>query len=103
MEDRGSRVKRCELCETGEVDSFHHLIPRTTHRNKWFRKNFTAQEMSHGADLCKGCHRAIHRIIRSEKELGRNWNTIGKLKGHPKIKNHIQFMKKNARRLKYAR
>ncbi len=33
----------CELCKR-EVDhtTRHHLIPRTLHRNKWFKKNYSS-------------------------------------------------------------
>lgn len=32
------------------------------------------------ADLCKDCHRAIHRFVSSEKELGRKFHSLKKLR-----------------------
>jgi 5-methylcytosine-specific restriction endonuclease McrA len=52
----------CALCGRVRPLSFHHLIPRTLHRNKWFRKNFDAMDMrSRGIELCKECHEFIHQ------------------------------------------
>ena len=35
----------CVLCGSTQLVTFHHLIPRTCHSNKWFKKNFTRAEM----------------------------------------------------------
>jgi len=84
---------KCALCGRENELTFHHLIPRTLHKNKWFKKNFTREEMNHGVDLCKyECHREVHNLI-SEKEMGRSYNTLEKLKRHPKVKKYIKFIK----------
>lgn len=84
----------CELCGSGITDSFHHLIPRTVHTNKWFKKRYTREQLSQGIDVCRSCHRAIHNIIPDAKELGREYNALEKLKAHPKIASHIEWRKK---------
>lgn len=78
-------VGPCELCGRERELTFHHLIPRTTHSNKWFRKNFTRDEMQQGLQLCRDCHSAIHSFVPSEKELGREWNTRERLLSHDRI------------------
>ena len=88
-------MKICQLCEQKiEITTKHHLIPRTVHRNKWFRKNFTKEEMHTTVDLCKPCHREIHRQI-PEKEMGRNFNTLEKLKAHDKVKGFVEWFYTN--------
>jgi hypothetical protein len=81
----------CALCETEEVDSFHHYIPRTLHRNKWFKKRYTREEMRRGIGVCKSCHKAIHALIPDEKELGRHFNTKEKLLAHPLVATYVKW------------
>ena len=86
-------IGKCELCERENELTFHHLIPKSQHKNKWFKKMFTREEMNTGVDLCKeDCHNEIHRII-NEKEMGRSFNTIQKLLRHPKVKKYIKYIK----------
>ena len=59
----------CELCRCEEAHNLHHLIPRTLHTNKWFKKRYTREEMQQGIDVCKSCHAAVHDLIPDEKEL----------------------------------
>lgn len=82
----------CELCErTVSTTSRHHLIPRTVHSNKWFKKRFTREEMNGTVDLCRDCHSQIHRFF-SEKELGRNYNSIEKLRAEPKVQQFVKWL-----------
>ncbi len=87
-------MKICELCQREvERTTRHHLIPRTLHKNKWFKKNFTKDEMIQTVDLCKDCHKEIHKFA-TEKELGRHYNTIEKLLEHEKIRNFVEWLKR---------
>lgn len=81
----------CELCGVEESHNFHHLIPRTNHSNKWFKKRFTREEMREGLELCKSCHRTIHDLIPDEKELGRHYNTRAKLLSHPQLAGYVKW------------
>ena len=85
----------CELCEVEDAFNFHHLIPRTLHSNKWFKKRFTRDEMSQGIDLCKACHSTIHELV-TEKELGRYHNTREKLLEHPLIARYVAWKRRRA-------
>ncbi len=81
----------CELCEAEPAYNFHHLIPRTVHSNKWFKKHYTRQQMQQGVNTCKDCHRAIHDLVPSEKELGRCYNTLDRLREHPPLARYLRW------------
>ncbi len=84
----------CELCGRPRHLTFHHLIPRTCHSNKWFRKRFSREEMSsRGLDLCRQCHSYIHDRF-DEKELGRELNTRDTLLSHDKVFRFVQWVRK---------
>lgn len=80
----------CELCGREDAASFHHFIPRTLHSNKWFKKNFTREQMRAGLELCRQCHTAVHDAA-DEKTLGRHYNTRDKLLAHPTIARYVSW------------
>lgn len=86
----------CEMCEYEYATSFHHLIPRALHSNKWFKKRFTREQMRQGIEVCSGCHQTIHRFI-PEKQLGRHFYTFELLKSHEEIAKYIQWRRSKAR------
>lgn len=86
-----SYVGACQLCARELELTFHHLIPRTLHSNKWFKKTFTRERMQSGLDLCRDCHSAIHQFV-SEKELGRHVNTREALLAHPQIGRFVTWV-----------
>lgn len=84
----------CELCDRAVPSTtHHHLIPRTVHRNKWFKKNFEKEDLHKTIDLCKSCHRQIHRFI-SHKDLGRYFNTKEKLLAHEQVGVFVRWLQK---------
>ncbi len=86
----------CELCGLEEATSFHHLIPRTLHSNRWFKKNFTREEMQNGIDVCRQCHRTIHEFL-TEKELGRNFYTKDLLLEQPDVAKYVAWRRRRER------
>lgn len=86
----------CALCQRQPKrgTTAHHLIPRTLHRNKWFKKNFTREQMQQTVDLCRDCHGAVHKFVPREKELGREWYTLERLGAHPEIAKFVAWAKK---------
>lgn len=80
----------CQLCGCEPAASFHHVIPRTVHSNKWFKKNFSREQMREGLELCRQCHRTIHNML-DEKSLGRHFNTREKLLAHPAIARYLSW------------
>lgn len=84
----------CELCEREvERTSKHHLIPRAVHSNKWFKKNFTKEQMITTVDLCRDCHKHIHKFA-TEKELAKHHNTLETLMEHEKIRKFVNWLKR---------
>lgn len=83
----------CELCGRAARLTFHHLIPRALHANKWFKARFTREAMKAGLSLCRQCHSAIHQFI-TEKEMGRAFNTRDKLLAHPQVARFIVWVRK---------
>jgi len=85
---------KCEMCGRMQVLTFHHLIPKTLHSNKWFEKNFEKKDMrERGIMVCQECHSAIHKFI-EEKDLGRNYNTKELLLSHEKVANFVKWIAK---------
>lgn len=85
----------CILCGSPNRITFHHLIPKTCHSNKWFKKNFTKIEMQErGIDVCRKCHSFIHKKF-SEKYLGRELNTLEKLLENDIVAKYLIWARKN--------
>jgi hypothetical protein len=72
----------------------HHLIPRTCHSNKWFKKRFSRQQMQETISVCRDCHGSIHDLIPSEKELGRYYCTVEALLAHEKLGKFVAWIRK---------
>ena len=88
------RVDYCSLCGREACDiTEHHLIPKSIHKTKRFKKKFTVDEMNTTTPLCQPCHRAVHQFY-SEKELADNFNTIELLLGDEKVLSHVEWVKK---------
>lgn len=83
----------CEMCSRETELTFHHLIPKTCHKNSWFKKNFTRDDMKRGINVCNECHFAVHKFI-SEKELGRNFNTLEKIMEHKLVRGFVEWIAK---------
>jgi hypothetical protein len=81
----------CELCQSESAHNFHHFIPRTLHRNKWFKKRYARAQMQAGLKLCKSCHDPIHDLIPDEQELGRHYHTMEKLLAHPLVAGYVKW------------
>lgn len=87
----------CSLCEFDcEKYTEHHLIPKTVHSNKWFKKRYTREQMDEKIPVCRECHLAIHDLISSEKDLGRKFNTIQSLKKNDKIQKYLKWKKRKS-------
>jgi len=87
------KIGKCPLCNREEILTFHHLIPKTLHKNKWFKKNFTKQEMNTGILICRKCHNGIHDLY-DEKKLGKELNSFDKIYHDPAIKKHCAWVSK---------
>lgn len=92
----------CEMCERETVLTFHHLIPRTLHKRKWYQKRYTSEELNQGIDICYSCHEAVHDFI-TEKDLGKHYNTLDLLMKHPKVDKFVEWISKRDGRFKSHR
>jgi len=85
----------CRLC--GRVmrrgTTEHHLIPRTCHSNRWFKRNFTREQMRETISVCRDCHGSIHRMIPNEKELGRYYHTVEALLAHEQLGKFVAWVR----------
>ncbi len=82
------------MCRREVPLTFHHLIPKRLHGNKWFRKRYSREEMAQrGIHVCHDCHKAIHHYIPSEKELGRSYETRAKLLAHPELGRFVAWLR----------
>lgn len=70
------------------------MIPRTCHSNKWFKKRFSREQMHKTIDVCRDCHKAIHKLIPSEKDLGRHYNQVELLLDHEAIRRFVDWVRK---------
>ncbi len=85
---------KCDFCERLKNLTFHHYIPKTLHNNKLFRKLYSVEYMrTHGVYLCKNCHKTIHEFF-TEKELGKNYNTKEKIFSDKRIRDFVNWVKK---------
>lgn len=88
---------KCELCGRINECNEHHLIPKKNHSNKWFKKNFTKEQLNETILICKhDCHKNLHKIIGNDKEIGKKYNTKEKLLSHEKFKNYIDWIKEKS-------
>lgn len=52
-----------------------------------------------GIDICRDCHSAVHRLI-DNKTLGLEYNTREKLLEHESLARFINWVRKQAKRVK---
>jgi hypothetical protein len=44
--------------------------------------------------VCRDCHRAIHDLIPDEKELGRDYHSLKKLRAHEGLAKYLAWVRK---------
>ena len=90
----------CALCERERKLSFHHLIPRKTHKRSYVFNRFSKQEcQTRGIYLCGDCHRMVHRKI-DHRSLAETYNTLEALQQHPEIATFVNWVRKQRKRSK---
>ena len=94
MDVNRQRISICRLCEREACDiTEHHLIPRSTHKIKKFKRMHTKEAMHMTVSLCQPCHRSLHQFF-TEKELGSMYFTIDLLLADEKIVKYVEWIKK---------
>jgi len=89
----GKRVGPCALCHREANLTFHHLIPKKMHRRTYFKKNFPREVLNNGVDLCRLCHRSIHRL-HDEMTLAKNFYTLERLQGDLAVQRHVNWVRR---------
>jgi len=85
------KIGPCELCSRQSHLTFHHLIPKKLHRRPAFRRKYSREVLNSGVALCRPCHSALHRFY-DLMYLGKQLNTLEKLREDPKLVKHIEWM-----------
>jgi len=87
------RAGICPLCKR-ELDLVpHHFIPSSLHKDNWYKKRYTEEQLNMHADVCVDCHNAIHKF-HDNKELADNINTLDKILEDDKIMKFAKFAAK---------
>lgn len=109
VDDDGEDLEEghCEMCRRYLLLTFHHLIPKDTHRKyigkklpkgvegeptRWFLN-------THGTMICRSCHSTVHHFA-SNDVLGAEYNTLEKLLAEPYIQRWVEFAKNRKPALK---
>lgn len=83
----------CALCEREMSLTFHHLIPRETHKKMMKKDELTKQDLSRGIMICRPCHSAIHKFI-DEETMAIEYSTLEKLLEHEMVQKWIPYIAK---------
>jgi hypothetical protein len=84
----------CELCKRFMPLTFHHLVPKSTHKLVVKRKLFTKDEVNQrGIDICRPCHSSIHKLI-DHKQMAFEYNSLEKLLEHEGVQKWIAWAEK---------
>ncbi|NVJ62343.1 MAG: hypothetical protein HWE27_18290, partial [Gammaproteobacteria bacterium] len=73
--------------------TFHHLIPRKLHRRKRFQKLYSKQELNQGIEICRKCHRGIHKTY-DEMTLGQEFNSLQLILSDTALLKHFHWVAK---------
>jgi 5-methylcytosine-specific restriction endonuclease McrA len=92
-----SKAGPCTLCGRHTELTFHHLVPRKVHRRNFFRKAFEREVLQQGVDLCRLCHKGLHRLY-DEMTLAKQLNTLEALRADPAIQRHVHWVRKQRTR-----
>lgn len=92
---------KCDLCKREKELTFHHLIPRKVHKNSRVMRLHTKKYMREaGIDVCKDCHRMIHRS-HSHIYLALEYYNLELLKTSPKVIKFVKWVTKQKRGVKF--
>lgn len=87
---------RCELCQRKKPLTFHHLIPRKTHRKPRIRRRFHRDELhSRGLWVCRLCHSQLHRFY-TEEHLAETLNTRDRLLEEPEMVRFLAWARRQS-------
>jgi hypothetical protein len=85
--------KVCAGCCQHRQLTFHHLIPKKLHRRAHFRRRYTKAELNVGIEVCRDCHKGIHRLY-DEMTLAKQFGSSDRLLGDPALQKHFAWVSK---------
>jgi len=94
-----TRIGSCALCGREAPLTFHHLIPRKVHRRARFRRHYDRARLAEGVDLCRACHRGIHRLY-DEMTLATRLDTLAKLAADEAVSRHVAWVRRQRIRVR---
>lgn len=87
-----TRPAACELCHRDWIPlTYHHLIPRSTHKKAVQRNWHPKDQLNKVAWLCGACHRCVHRVAGNE-ELARSFHTLEALRGRDDVRRFAEWV-----------
>lgn len=98
-EDSEEELKNgvCLICEREMPLTFHHLIPKSTHKKMIKQHGYTKLYLNtHGIDICRPCHSQIHRLIPLD-DMAMEYNTLEKVLSHSGVQSWIPWIRKQKR------
>jgi hypothetical protein len=102
LRKESSNQKNCQLCKRELSLSFHHLIPRLTHKRRWVQQEYTSEQLQRGIWVCHPCHSAIHRFI-AHMDLSKTYNSLETLLSHEELGKFVRWSQKQRRAKKVRR
>ena len=85
--------KVCAGCRQHRQLTFHHLIPKKLHRRVHFRRRYSKAQLNVGVDVCRDCHKGIHRLY-DEMTLAKRFSSSEMLLGDPALQKHFAWVAK---------
>lgn len=83
----------CPICRREMPLTFHHLIPKSTHR-KMLKVGYTKIELcTRGIDICRPCHSHIHKLI-PLMDMAEHYNTLESILSHEGVQKWIPYIAK---------
>lgn len=90
---RQEHYATCACCGRTTYLTFHHLIPRTLHKRKAFKKNYTREVLQSGIAICRPCHTGIH-VAYDEMYLAKQLPTLELILTDETLQKHFQWVAK---------
>ncbi len=90
----------CQLCQRNVELTFHHLIPRKSHKIKFIRKKHAQLNLNtYGINICRDCHKMIHKTI-NHKQLALSYFSKEMLLQNPQILKFVKWVRTQTRKVK---
>jgi 5-methylcytosine-specific restriction endonuclease McrA len=90
---RQETFSTCVCCGRTTYLTFHHLIPRTLHKRKAFKKHYSREVLNQGIAVCRPCHTGIHTAY-EEIYLAKHLYRLELILADPTLNTHFKWVAK---------